>query len=74
VDNYAVDIMHDLFEGICVYNMCHIINNLISRGYFNLELLNRRKLGFDYGDTEIENMSPPLMKNKLDKSKIKMSS
>jgi len=74
VDNYAVDIMHDLFEGICVYNMCHIINSLISLGYFNLELLNRRKQGFDYGDTEIGNMSPPLMKNKLDKLKIKMSS
>lgn len=23
--NYSIDIMHDIFEGICHYNMCHII-------------------------------------------------
>lgn len=45
--------MHDLFEGICIYNMCHIINNLIHLGYFSLETLNNRKQAFDYGDTEI---------------------
>ena len=25
VTNYCVDIMHDIFEGICHYDMCHII-------------------------------------------------
>lgn len=25
VENFSVDLMHDVFEGISVYNMCHII-------------------------------------------------
>lgn len=24
-DNFSVDIMHDIYEGICHYNMCHLI-------------------------------------------------
>lgn len=28
-NNLAVDAMHDLFEGICHYDMCHIITKLI---------------------------------------------
>lgn len=51
--NYCVDIMHDIFEGICHYNMCHIITyytetiNIIS-----LETLNLRKQHFSYGELE----------------------
>lgn len=25
VTKYCVDIMHDMFEGICHYDMCHVI-------------------------------------------------
>lgn len=28
VENFSVDIMHDIFEGVCIYNMCHIIKKL----------------------------------------------
>lgn len=24
-ENYCIDVMHDVFEGICHYDMCHII-------------------------------------------------
>lgn len=27
--NFAIDIMHDIFEGVCHYNICHIIMKLI---------------------------------------------
>jgi len=46
VQNFSVDIMHDIFEGVCVYDMCHIILNLIKSGYYNLENLNNRKQHF----------------------------
>lgn len=69
VNNFAVDIMHDIYEGIWVYNMNHIICNLINLFFFSLETWNSRKQGFNYGDTEVGNMSPPI--NTL---KLKMSS
>lgn len=73
-ENYAVDIMHDIYEGICVYNMNHIINHLMKLGFFNLDTLNSRKQGFNYGDTEVGNMSPPIVQIKLNTLKFKMSS
>jgi lipopolysaccharide biosynthesis protein len=32
VENYAVDLMHDNFEGVGVYNMCHIILTFLKQG------------------------------------------
>lgn len=26
--NYSIDLMHDIYEGICHYNMCHILASL----------------------------------------------
>lgn len=74
VNNYAVDIMHDIYEGICVYNMNHIICNLISLRFFSLETLKKRKQEFNYGNTEIGNMSPPMTQIKINTLKFKMSS
>lgn len=50
--------LHDLFEGICHYDMCHIINHCISSNYFSLRTLNIRKQMFDYGGLEIDNIPP----------------
>ncbi|KAF0746305.1 Uncharacterized protein FWK35_00022180 [Aphis craccivora] len=42
--NYCVDIMHDLFEDVCRYDMCHIIKYFINTiQVFSLETLNSRK-------------------------------
>jgi len=42
--NYSIDIMHDIFEGICHYNLCHIINYYTEVvKIFSLETLNYRK-------------------------------
>lgn len=73
VENYSVDLMHDIFEGICIYNMCHIILNLINAGFFSLETLNSRKQSFDYGESEVGNMSPPLKMFNLSNKNIKMT-
>lgn len=58
-------IMHDIFEGICVYNMNHIICQLIKVGYFSLETLSYRKQGFNYDETQVGNMSPQIVQIKL---------
>lgn len=73
VENFAVDLMHDIFEGICVYDMSHIILNLIKSEYFNLETLNNRKQYFQYGETEIGNISPLLKMVNLNHKNFKMS-
>jgi len=74
VENFSVDIMHDIFEGVAVYNMCHLITNFIRLKYFTLETLNIRKKSFNYGESEIGNMSPSLKFIKSNHLKIKMSS
>lgn len=65
--------MHDIFEGVCVYDVCHIIFNLIKSGYFYLEILNNCKQHFQYGESEIGNTSPPLKVLNLNSIQIKMS-
>jgi len=74
VKNFSLDIMHDLFEGICHYNMCHIIHyytELVK--IFSLEELNFRKQNFNYGCIEIGNISPPIKTIHLKKFHLKMS-
>lgn len=71
--NFAVDVMHDVFEGVCHYNMCHIIKNLIDKNYFSLYTLNVRKQMFNYGKIEIGNLSPGISDNNLSKFHLKMT-
>lgn len=72
--NYCIDIMHDLFEGICHYDLCHIIRYYIDTAkLFSLETLNSRKMNFNYGQIEIGNISPPITALHLKKNHLKMS-
>lgn len=74
VNNYYVDIMHDLFESVCHYDALHIINYFISSmKYFDIDTLNLRKQNFDYGPKEIENTSPKIEDHHLKNKKLKMS-
>lgn len=58
--------MHDVFEGICHYDLCHIIPYLIKMKYFNLETLNSRKLTFEYGRHKIGHISGEISQAHLD--------
>lgn len=60
VDNMYADLLHDVFEGILKYDICHIILCFIKNNTFDLELLNIRKENFQYGETENGNKSPPI--------------
>ncbi|XP_055626455.1 uncharacterized protein LOC129768690 [Toxorhynchites rutilus septentrionalis] len=71
--NYSVDVMHDIFEGVCHYDMCHIINYFIINRYFTLKTLNTRKHVFNYGDMEIDNISSEIKQAHLSKFRLKMT-
>lgn len=50
VDQVGVDIMHDLLEGVCKYDMTFLILYYINDlKIFSLEVLNNRMIHFDYG-------------------------
>lgn len=60
-ENYAVDIMHDLLEGVCKYDIGLMLNRMIfSLKYFTLNTLNDRIESFNYGSIDIRNR-PPLI-------------
>lgn len=74
VTNYCVDVMHDMFEGICHYDMCHVILYYTQTvKLFSLETLNNRKATFNYGPIEVGNISPPITLLHLQKYHLKMS-
>lgn len=53
--NLVVDIMHDLLEGVCHYDLCAILEELMYvKRYFTLENLNDRIQSFNY-DFDIGN-------------------
>lgn len=71
-ENYCVDIMHDLLEGVCSYDMSLILNNFISDvNLFSLNTLNAKIEAFDYGS--FTNIPPKITAQALKKSCIKMS-
>lgn len=74
VENYSVDVMHDLFEGVFHYNMCRIILYFVDETRsFTLDILNGRKQSFQYGESEIGNISPNITMDHLKKDKLNMS-
>lgn len=74
VDNCCVDIMHDIFEGVCHYDLAHIILYYTQILHcFDLTTLNNRLKLFDYSVTELNNKSVCIKQEHLVRSKFKMS-
>ncbi|XP_075157696.1 uncharacterized protein LOC142233175 [Haematobia irritans] len=73
VDNFYADLLHDILEGVFQYDMCHIIKSLIKDKVIDLEILNIRKNSFQYGETEIGNISPAINERNLRHMSLKMS-
>lgn len=74
--NFSVDVMHDIFEGICHYDLQLILNDFINvKNYFTIDLLNSRKRSFVYGEIENGNRSGDISPVTIVKSnhKFKMS-
>ncbi|XP_011858410.1 PREDICTED: uncharacterized protein LOC105555968, partial [Vollenhovia emeryi] len=69
------DIMHELLEGVCSYDLALIIYNLVYvKKYLSLETLNSRIFYFDYGPTESGNTVPRINKEHLLSVKLRFSS
>lgn len=68
VKNFAVDIMHDLCEGVCHYAFLTILRICIEEKYFTLHNLNARILSFNYS-THFSDNKPPLIHDNILKFK-----
>jgi len=57
IENGTVDIMHDIFEGICRYEVAKILKTfIIDEKIFSLDTLNSRIKHFDFGTSVGKNM------------------
>lgn len=73
VNNLMVDIMHDLLEGVCHYDLCAILNVIIFvRQYLTLETLNDRVQNFNYGP-DFGNKPTLITAEHIQGEKLKMS-
>lgn len=72
-ENYVFDIMHDLLEGVCNYDMSHILYQfIIIDKVITLESFNAKIQYFDYG-FELKNKPPPLKNDDIKNKRIHMS-
>lgn len=72
--NYSVDIMYDVLEGVCNYDLAPLLNNFILNfKYFSLNTFNNRIQYFNYGRIENQNRAPLLLVDFLKTNQIKMS-
>ncbi|XP_077275930.1 uncharacterized protein LOC143904844 [Temnothorax americanus] len=74
IQSISFDIMHDLLEGVCGYDLALILFDLIyNKKYFSLETLNNRVFYFDYGPVELGNAVPQITREHLIAGKLKFS-
>lgn len=72
IENYSVDIMHDLLEGVCVYEVSYILYHfIVQEQYFTLDTLNWRLKFFNFDS--MSNRPPTISVSQLLKMSIKMS-
>ncbi|KAL7291861.1 hypothetical protein TKK_0014423 [Trichogramma kaykai] len=73
--NISVDIQHDIFEGICRYDLALILNQYINvKKLFSLDDLNLRLRSYDYGKNYNINKPPEIAAKSLKNGCIIMSS
>lgn len=73
-ENYAVDVMHDIFEGILKYEIALILKRFIYEDkYFSLEQLNERIAAFDFGLYEHINKPQEISYESIKKDNLKYS-
>lgn len=66
IENICFDVMHDIFEGICRYEIAKILNNVINiKKLFSLDTLNYRLRYFDYPIGNNENIPLSIINSSL---------
>lgn len=70
--NLSVDVLHDILEGICQYDLGLILNYFIRHcKFFDLNELNHLVRGFDYGPHR--NAPPEILASHIKKKRLMMS-
>ncbi|XP_017464873.1 PREDICTED: uncharacterized protein LOC108358198 isoform X1 [Rhagoletis zephyria] len=72
-ENFSFDLMHDVFEGVCIYDVCNVLLSLIKDKVITLDIINSRKQFFQFGKIEIGKKSPHLEAGRLKTYNLKMS-
>jgi hypothetical protein len=63
VNNYAFDIMHDLWEGVIGLELSLLLDYFIQQRYFTFDILNQRISWFNYGIIQAKNKPNPVRKS-----------
>jgi len=73
LDQSGMDIMHDLLEGVCKFDMAFLLNYYIDElKIFSLQIFNQRMINFDYEPDS--NSKPPILKvENIHKNNIRLS-
>lgn len=73
-ENYSVDIMHDMLEGVCKYDIGLILKYMVfDFKYFTVEIFNNRIETFNYSPIDIRNRPTLISAENLKHGVIKMS-
>jgi hypothetical protein len=72
INNIAVDVMHDIFEGIARYEMKFVISELVCAQFFSIAQLNDRLNEF-FSSADFLNVPPPFSSDTLRGETILMS-
>lgn len=73
-ENFCVDLMHDLFEGICHYILCESMLYFIkTMNYFTLDFLNNRLKIFSYVNQDKGSEKPKFFIKELENRRLKLS-
>jgi len=70
--NHVQDVMHDLFEGVCSYDMQLICRYFIDSRYVTLQVLNSRIQSFNFGYYDVKDKPPLLCKSVFDSEQLSM--
>lgn len=71
--NYSVDLLHDFLDGVCHYDLCNIIINLLKQNAFTLDELNSKIRYHNYGPFAKNKNLDPITPDMLNNCKIKCS-
>lgn len=73
-ENFSVDIMHDLFEGVCHHILCESLLYFIKKMKFlSIDVLNSRLKSFQYDSHDHGNEKFSITLSELENHKLKMS-
>lgn len=71
--NYHGFSYNNIYEGVCKYDVCTVLVALLNKQVVTLNTINNRKKLFQFGETEIGNISVPLCIDRLKSFNLKMS-